>query len=113
MRSSKLVSAFGPTTINERRFCIVLLILFVVSSWLHAAGQSNVKPGLAWSLDPPPSPWNLTPTHGAAEFAVTIPSDSKIVALHVTHSTIVDSDIGRGASLPAGQFHICRKKVSV
>jgi len=107
---SELVSNVGPTMINKGRFYIVLLIFFLVSACSHAAGQSNIKPGLAWSLDPPPSPWNLTPTHGAAEFAVTIPADSKIVALHVTHSTIVDSDAGRGASLPAGQFHICRKK---
>lgn len=110
MRSSELVSTCGPTMSNKRRFYILLLIFVVASASLHAAGQANVKPGLAWSLDPPPSPWNLTASHNAGEFAVTISADSKIVALHVTHSTIVDSDTGRGASLSAGQFHICPKR---
>jgi hypothetical protein len=118
MRHSEPVSTCGRTTMNKGTFSLVLVFLLTIPACLaaqvvvdkpaaHAADQANVKTGLMWSIDPPPSPWNLTPSRGAAEFAVTIPADSKIVAAHVTHSTIVDSDTGRGTSLPAGQFHIC------
>jgi hypothetical protein len=106
---------------NKRNFYLFLVLLLAIPAYLasqvpvdksvaHAADQPSVKPGLTWSIDPPLSPWNLTRTGGAAEFAVTIPADSKIVSLKVTHSTIVDSDTGRGGSLSAGQFRICRTK---
>lgn len=102
---------------NKRNFYRVLVVLLAIPAFAaqvpvdkpvaHAADQPNVKPGLTWSIDPPLSPWNLTRTRRSAEFAVTIPAESKIVSVKVTHSTIVDSDTGRGGSLSAGQFHIC------
>jgi hypothetical protein len=69
---------------------------------------STAKPNLSWTIDPPASTWYLGPSQNrGAEFVVTLSAASNITSLHVTHSTILDSDTGRGVSLPAQRFHIC------
>ena len=77
MRSSKLVSAFGPTTINERRFCIVLLILFVVYLLVARSRRIQCQTRSRVVAEKYAHLGDLTPTHGAAEFAVTIPSGTR------------------------------------
>ncbi len=66
------------------------------------------KPNLSWAIDPPASTWYLGPSQNqGAEFVVTVSPGSTITSLGVTHSTILDSDTGRGVSLSAQHFRIC------
>jgi hypothetical protein len=90
-----------------------LYLLFVFSlsvpACLAADPASGQKLGISWSIDPPASPWNSRASRWA-EFAVTISPNAADTKVKVSHSTIVDADTGRGASVSAGQFHVCPAK---
>ena len=78
------------------------------------ATQTAPKANLTWAIDPPASTWYLGPNQNkGAEFVLTVSAGTNITALRVTHSTIVDSDTGRGVSLSAEHFHICLPNAAV
>jgi hypothetical protein len=76
--------------------------------------QTAPKPNLSWAIDPPASTWYLGPNQNkGAEFVLTVSAGTNITDLRVTHSTIADSDTGRGVSLSAERFHICLSNTEV
>jgi type II secretory pathway pseudopilin PulG len=70
--------------------------------------KSVPNPNLSWAIDSPASTWYLGPNQNkGAEFVVTVPAGSGITSLRITHSTVLDTDTGRGVSLSTEHFHIC------
>lgn len=105
MNASRLQGHSTGTTIVERIICSLFALSLLVPHCV-AADTTVPKPSIAWSIDAPSSPWNIT-DHNWTEFVVTISTNAKITNLRVAHSTIVDSDTGRGKTLSADQFHLC------
>jgi hypothetical protein len=87
---------------------ICVLMMLCISGIAAADAAPAPKPNLSWAIDPPASTWYLGPNQNrGAEFVVTVPAGSNITSLRVTHSTIIDTDTGRGVSLSSEHFHIC------
>jgi hypothetical protein len=109
MKSTGFTGRCRRAQILERLLYLLFVFSLSVPACLAADPASGQKPGISWSIDPPASPWNIRDSRWA-EFAVTISPNAGDTKVKVSHSTIVDSDTGRGASVSAGQFHVCPAK---
>jgi hypothetical protein len=109
MKSTGFTGRCRRAQILERSLYLLFVFSLSVPACLAADPASGQKPGISWSIDPPASPWNIRDSRWA-EFAVTISPNAADTKVKVSHSTIVDSDTGRGASVSAGQFHVCPAK---
>jgi hypothetical protein len=109
MKPTGFTCKWRQAQISERMLRLLFVLVLLVPACLAADPTGGSKPGISWSIDPPASPWNIRDSRWA-EFAVTISPNAADTKVKVTHSTIVDSDTGRGASVSAGQFHVCPAK---
>jgi hypothetical protein len=109
MKSPSFSGRWRRAQISERTLRLFFVFVLLVPACLAADPTGGPKPGISWSIDPPASPLNISNSRWT-EFAVTISPNGANTKVKVAHSTIVDSDTGRGASLAASQFHVCPAK---
>ena len=88
-------------------FGLPVLVLCCLAASLCAAAEPPKS--LSWSVEPPVTPWNLGQGRWA-EFVVTTAENSTIKSLTLSHSTMIDSDAGRGVQLSIDHFRLCTAK---
>ncbi len=102
----------SPNCTSKSSTVLVVLLLVIFCALIATASVADTPKTLSWSVEPPASPWNLG-TSRWTEFVVTTAENSpdKKPTLALSHSTIIDSDSGRGVQLSKDHFHLCADKV--